>query len=327
MSHTISAPPSLAGGLIERLWGPLRARLLRIQASETEVRRRGFEVPDDGMRLHLESIGAAFVTGYNEAVSRGELDSLVGILEEVEPALRGFAYEGASMGLYVSDALTPGRNLWPAFLCGPASAHEYICLVGCGWALARLPWHPLWAVEKMGTPLKWLVLDGYGFHEGFFHWRRFIDMQERKPWPQEYALHAFDQGLGRSLWFVRGAQPERIAQAIAAFDPQRHRDLWSGVGLALAYAGGLDAAGIGKLQAVSSGFSAELAQGVVFGAEARARAGNPAPHTELACLTICGLSQAQAAQLAREHMPSRLDPDPTGAAYEAWRAGIRRKFQ
>src|SRR6185295_14439151 len=88
--------------------------------------------------------------------------------------------------------------------------------------------------------LGWLALDGYGFHEAFFRTERSVRRQEvpRKVRGFGYPRHAFDQGIGRCLWFVEGAHVGRIAATIGAFPEDRRPDLWSGVGLAATYAGG-----------------------------------------------------------------------------------------
>src|SRR3712207_8380154 len=51
-------------------------------------------------------------------------------------------------------------------------------------------------------------------------------------------LFRSDQGLGRSLWFVQGADVRRIPATVNAFPAERRPDLWSGLGLACGYAGG-----------------------------------------------------------------------------------------
>src|SRR6185436_14746696 len=108
---------------------------------------------------------------------------------------------------------------------------------------------------------------------------------------------AFDQGLGRSLWFVSGANVDRARAWIEAFAPTRRRDLWSGVGLAATYAGGLDRAGLEALRSAAPDYRAELAQGAAFAAEARRRAGNLVAHTETACAVLCDLSAEGAARI------------------------------
>jgi hypothetical protein len=94
------------------------------------------------------------------------------------------------------------------------------------------------------------------------------------------------------------------------------------VGLACAYAGGLAHDGILALSALSGAHANELAQGAAFAAEARARAGNPAPHTRLVCQILCGRDDTAAARAARETREN-LPSAPDGQAYEEWRRRLR----
>jgi hypothetical protein len=115
---------------------------------------------------------------------------------------------------------------------------------------------------------------------------------------------------------------QRIPATIRRYTPERHADLWSGVGLACAYAGIVeDAAALRALGASSGAHRHQLGQGAAFAAKARARAGNPAPHTETVCRILCGLSAAAAADVTDEALDalvSRAD-EP---AYETWRREV-----
>jgi hypothetical protein len=222
--------------------------------------------------------------------------------------------------------LLPGRReRWRTFLDGVGSKHAYMVHVGAGWAAARLRASTARFVSPRDPLLRWLVLDGMGFHEGYFHPQRTVAAMFRPSRIRGYALRAFDQGLGRSLWFVECADPARIAAAIARFDAERMSDLWAGVGLAAAYAGGVFASDLHALQMNAAPFAADLAQGAAFAAEARERAGNPAPHTELACSILCGLPAREAAAItvdARETLASE-DGAPD---YDIWRRNVRDRF-
>ena len=140
-----------------------------------------------------------------------------------------------------------------------------------------------------------------------------------------YARRAFDQGLGRSLWFCEGADPGRIALAIAGLAPERRADLWSGVGLAAAYAGGAGEAALEALPRLAGRFAPHLAQGAAFAAKARDRAGNAAPHTALACRALCGMEAGEAARVTDEALDA-LPADGEVPAFEAWRARVRARF-
>lgn len=68
-------------------------------------------------------------------------DDLAVRLSSIEPEVRGFAFEGAAMGLALLDHLTPWRrDRFERFLSGPGDRHAYMVHVGAGWVFARLPW-------------------------------------------------------------------------------------------------------------------------------------------------------------------------------------------
>jgi hypothetical protein len=306
----------------------LRKLVFGISLEETTFARRGFHEGDVHVRRRLERIGETFLFGYHAALEASNPDLLHHSLQKVEPELCGFAFEGAAMALTLRDHLMPwpraGKQL-QVFLDGPGMAHVYMVHVGVGWALARLPWRTQWPPPWLDPLLRWLVIDGYGFHEGYFYWRRYIKEQAKPKRLSGYASRVFDQGLGRSLWFVEGADVARILKTISAFPPARQADLWSGVGLACTYAGGLDGTQIMALRAAAGPFQPCLAQGAAFAAKARQRAGNPASHTALACEIFCGLSVAAAANVTDQALVD-LPPDGFEPAYESWRRRIQAQF-
>jgi hypothetical protein len=294
-----------------------------ISPEEISFDRRGFPSCDPDVRRRLERIGATFLHGYHAAVDYSAPEVLARRLNRVDAEYRGFAFEGAAMALSVLDLLTPWkRDRWLVFVSGPGAKHVYMVHVGIGWALARLRWRVQPVMRRLHPLLRWLVVDGYGFHEGYFHWRRYVEQQARPERLSGYACRAFDQGLGRSLWFVNGADVARIPATIAAFPPTRRADLWSGVGLACAYAGGVDRAAIEALRRAAGHDGPHLAQGAIFAAKARQRAGNPMPHTALACDVLCGLPTDAAARLA-DRAVTALPTGSVASAYEVWRERIR----
>jgi hypothetical protein len=309
---------------------PIRRRLLGISSDETKFARRGFSLAEPRVQQHLETAGAAFVTGYNLAVAQPHANELVAQLSEAESMYRGFAFEGAAMGLALLDWITPwNRDRFERFFRTPAGdAHLYMLHVGAGWAMARIGWarknfersmqryHPLY---------RWLTLDGYGFHQGFFHYREHVT---EKGVPRGLTLHAakvFDQGLGRSLWFSQGADPQRVIAMISNFPTDRHADLWSGIALAASYAGGVDRDVLDALLRAAGPFAAELAQGAAFAAKARLRAGNLVSHTVMACDVFCSMS-AEAAAAVTDDCLVNLPPDGAEPAYQRWRAKISANF-
>jgi hypothetical protein len=301
----------------------LRRSLFGISLEETTFAKRGFYQGDAHAQRTLELSGASFVQGYNAALDDDRFEALVPSLQSIDPALRGFAYEGAAMGLALLDYLFPFKRRLNAFIEGPGNDHIYMLHVGAGWTLGILPRSARRLMQQFNPLLSWLVVDGYGFHEGFFSWRRFIQNQALPLRLFGNALQVFDQGLGRSLWFVKGADVTQIIDTIHAFHPARQSDLWSGVGLACAYAGGVERDAIQTLCDAAGKYRPHLAQGAAFAAKARQRAGNLVAHTDLACQIFSGRPANEAARITDES----LEDLPQGEqAYAIWRSRIRARL-
>jgi hypothetical protein len=311
----------------------VRHKLFGIDESEVTFAKRGFALPSQPIVDRLEGIGLCFVGGYHAALHRPAPEALRQELSRFDDVHRGFAYEGAGMALELLDRLTPGRGQrLAAFLAGPGDAHAYMVTIGAGWAWARLPLRVAKRLRRLDPVIGWLALDGFGFHEGYFHTdasvRRCVIPRRVKG---RVAQRVFDAGLGRSLWFVCGTDVERIAASISRFDPERHPDLWCGLGIACCYAGGGGDAGIDRLRVLAGRHRSALAQGAAFAAKARQRADTPADHTRYAVERICRMPAELAAKLcdttlakAREIAPS-IDTHghPT---FEVWRSQIRAHF-
>jgi enediyne biosynthesis protein E3 len=197
--------------------------------------------------------------------------------------------------------------------------------VGAGWACARLAWLR-WRIEKFickfDPVLRWLVLDGYGFHVGYFHFN--IPQSTAVNGLSADARHVFYQGFGRSLWFVHGCDFHQIATTISGFPEIYQRDAWSGIGLACAYAGGARSAEMDDAISLAGCCSSALAQGAAFAAKARQLAANETPHTEEACAVLAGISAAQAALLCDRALAqvNRNSSSP----YQQWRELVQNYF-
>jgi hypothetical protein len=253
-------------------------------------------------------------------------------LEAVEPAFRGFAYEGCTMALAVRDGIRPSGRHWVRDLMASRGAnHIYMAYIGVGWAMARLPRLRWRAIEPHDPLLRWLALDGYGFHQAYFHTQQYVwqQHQARIPgWePAGYANRAVDQGIGRALWFVNGSDVQGVAKTIGAFPQSRQGDLWSGAGLASVYAGGADAGELSDLARLAGQYRSHAAQGAAFAVKARLLAGLVLPGTELGAKVYCDMSVEEAAAVTDEARHD-LPPEGTGPpSFEVWRDRIRKRFE
>jgi hypothetical protein len=275
-------------------------------------------------QAYFNRVVTTFASGFCAAAEVVSTADLIHRLNGIEPRYRGFAYEGAGMLLQALDLLMPGGARLARAL-HEAPGHIYLLHVGAGWALARAhalegrPFH------RLSPVLRWLAIDGAGFQASY------LARSERSPRRVRAGLsinaaRAFDQGLGRSLWFTTEAAPERIAGAIAQYGPERQGDLWSGVSLACTYAGSADDRLVEQVRREGRAFRTHLAQGAAFAAEAHIRGTGEAPaHTEVACRLFCEMPAADAARVARDTAVDLHDHGDR-SSYEVWRARVRARF-
>jgi len=264
---------------------------------------------DEAVRGRQETIIRSFLHGYHAALA-DQGPGLVDALAEIAPELRGFSYEGAGMGLALRVLMTPGSTVFADFFGGPdGSAHLYMGQVGAGWAMARFPLRHAALGRQLDPIYGWLAWDGYGFHQAFFSGREVVDQQGGVPARADYAPRAFDQGMGRALWFIRGARPAAVDETIARFPEERRGDLWNGVGLAATYAGCVDEEALVELARRAGPYRRELRQGCGLAVITRLRAGNPAPHVSLAAQVLLGEDVEPAAARINAYL-STLPAEP-----------------
>jgi enediyne biosynthesis protein E3 len=307
----------------------LRRKVMTPSRSATRLDVRGFHDKSPEARELLERIGGTFLDGYGFAAEARTPAAAEARLNAVPTRFRGFANEGAAMAFAIRDALRPGggRHV-ERFLDGAGAEHTYMVYVGVGWAMARLPrirWSTLHSPDPL---LRWLVLDGYGFHQAYFRTERYVyDKYEDTslPWrdltARYYAPRATDQGIGRALWFIGGTDVEVVASLVERNSRRRRADLYSGVALAATYAGGATEAELTELWEHAKDYRPQLAQGAAFAAAARAKAGLVCPHNEMATQVFCGRSVALAQQVT-EDAKADLPADGLVPAYEIWRQRI-----
>lgn len=277
----------------------------------------------------LIEAGTTFIQGYNSALTLTSLDDVETALNSIRVELRGFAYEGAALGAAVKDALPfSSGSMLSELVRRTKRDHIYLVHVGAGWALGRLRWRRAAILAQLDPVLSWLAWDGCGFHDLFF------GRQNPNRYPifrrlRGYEMRAYDQGLGRALWFAAEADPQQVIKLAGQFTLSRRGDVFSGIGLAAAYAGGCVAEDLKTLRNCAGPYAKQLAQGAAFAAEARSRARSMVDHTNLACLILCECSGDAAAQVVREThqlLPTGSNTDATGTIYEQWRTLVQARF-
>ncbi len=305
----------------------LRTLLFGFSHKDTLFSQRGFRIGNAQTVQQLERIGQNFRDGYHAVLRTDDPLAAGQIIDtEISAEFRGFAFEGAAMAFMLLDIFrpwSPGR--FNEFIDGPARSHVYIAHVGAGWVAGKLPFALALLRRRLDELFYWLAVDGYGFSCGYFHTQSYIE-RRNLPWRVSgYTARAFDHGLGRSLWFIRCAEPKLIAGTIERFEHTRRADLWSGVGLACCYAGGASAEDIQTLCELARDNHPQLAQGAAFAAKSRIAAGNPTEETQIACEIILCDSPDSAARATDDTLKAAKFSKPGGSdcvepLYEIWRS-------
>src|SRR5579863_6741913 len=312
--------------------GRLRCRIFLPDQSEVTFERRGWTAVEPTRQANLEKVGRKFLEGFEYGMAGQHLADIESSLETVEPGFRGFAYEGCAMALAVRDGIRPyGRHWVRDLLASRGANHIYMAYIGVGWAMARLPKLRWRAIQPHDPLLRWLALDGYGFHQAYFRTQQYVwnQRQDRIPgWePAAYASRVADQGMGRALWFVNGSDVQRVAATIEAFPQARRGDLWSGAALASVYAGGADAGELSDLVRLAGPYRSHAAQGAAFAGKARLLAGLVTPGTELGVKVHCDMSVEEAAAVTDEALDGLPSRDTDVPRFEIWRERIRKRFE
>ncbi|XVX20224.1 DUF1702 family protein [Actinomycetota bacterium] len=210
--------------------GQLRLRLMGLQATEPFTSDDLSSAPGE-VRSHIQARTNAFRDAFNVALSTPTTAQLVDELSRQDAAVMPFAVEGASMASALLDHLPiPGRHRWARLYCALGPARSRLVTIGEGWACAALNRSPEDRPRWRDPSQLDLVREGAGFHDGLFATKATLGGPLR---PSGYY-----RGVGRSLWFIHAARPERAELSIQGVDNTRARAaLWWGFGYAARYAG------------------------------------------------------------------------------------------
>jgi enediyne biosynthesis protein E2 len=313
--------------------GMLRQLALAPPLHRVSFASRGFPAAGSASADQLEAIPEAVVCGFEWAIAGATVADLHRRLRLMDPEHQGFGYEGAAMACTILDSVRGHRT--PELLSGPGERHFLLAYIGIGFAMARLPrllWRkilPDLSHSRYHPTMSWLVVDGYGFDLAYFHTERWVDRQQIPagyPWQgyPAYFPRAVDQGIGRALWFIHGADCRAVADAVNRFASHRRTDLWSGVGLAATFAGGAET--VEPLVELAGAHRADLGVGSTFAIAARGDAGYLPEHSVQSALTLTGLPVTELVELAvRTAQPDGLE-SADEPEYERWRQRIRRNL-
>ena len=271
----------------------------------------------------MQTIQHTFLAVQDVFFNSPEWEKHLSMLESADMEFRSIAYESASMSIALEDFKQGEQlNLWTQFLSQAASAHATQVYVGLGWALAQTLKNPMLYLPALNPMLRYRVLDGYGYYEGVFRRRRTVINQLKLAVDDVVASGALDQGLGRSMWYhSRGVFSDAKA-TIEGFAAERQKDLWRGLGIAIAYVGGCTDDQLFDIFSETRAFQPQLAAGALMAQVSRNESGCVSADTQRTAELWWGINEVPLAEALALNRKNELLPN----AYQNWVAGIEQSF-
>jgi hypothetical protein len=305
----------------------VRSRMFHLGPEDTAFTRMGARIDPEQM-IGLQAILESARIGFNTTLENDRVEDLTErVAGRVDPAFVGFAHEGIGMCLTLLDEMHDRQRV-PRFFERCLGTYDFFVPLGVGFALARAPF-VRGGIERRAARFRpcydGLVLNGAGFHEACFKSKGVL---ERTPTPRGLSAdgaRCFDHGVGRAVWFMCGGSAERVRDAIAKFPPERHEDLWAGIGTACAFAGsahadpaGYDAV-LGKLDGYLGAHRGVFQVGVTLAAELARRTRHPSRWVARATERFLGLTDSEAGALAERAWTSAHAEGAEAVPYAMYR--------
>ncbi|MGB5483948.1 DUF1702 family protein [Parasphingorhabdus sp.] len=298
-------------------------KILALDPSRVEFRVRGFDLAEKSHEERLESIGKAFLRGYNLTLSARSLAGFEQAMAQEPALLRGFFIEGGAMGSALLDSLPFRKPMLPRYLAQFAAQYPILVHAGVGLTISKLPWREKGILAKLDPFYRWLAYDGRGYHNMYFEPEKTLSGPKHSL--EGYASRAYDQGAGRGIWFISGASIDKAAETIASMASERRPDLWAGVGLAICYAGPAGPKEFLAAKALAGGCAAHMATGVALACAARMKDQSLLPETRAAITDLWGLTPEVLAERVEAARLAVLSSDHANG-YLAWRDKIAGEF-
>lgn len=299
--------------------------ILKIKPSQIDLVKKGFSVnSSEPQSQHLQSITNAFAVGFNSVIMCDKSS-----FNQIELSQKGFYHEGSAMAFALTDCLFLKRpskfrviqniHEWPNF--------SYLKHVGVGWVFAKVPWARTFLFNKLDPVRRWLAIDGWGFHDAFFKTTKTLG----KNFPlslENEEINVYLQGIGRALWFIKGSEPQLIFKFISQCPSHYRAALWSGVGLAVTYAGCHEKNKflLDQIKDLSGTYILNLQQGVAFGATAAFKGETVSEQTIHTCNVLTGQTVEHLSKLC-DDSEGILPRDGSVKTYLFWQENISKELR
>lgn len=270
----------------------------------------------------MEKIKILFQESKEQALQTNDIDTLIVSLDKVENEFRSVAYEAAAMAFAEQDLLADDMlTKWNLFCKKSATTYVVQLHVGLGWALAKENKETSAVFNSLDPFMVPRVLDGMGYYDGVFRQRATIKNLKISDKFDSSDLNHYDQGVGRSIWYLAAGNPTKCNEIINTFPSERKADLWRGVGIASVYVGGCDDTTLLELKKTARESFASLAVGAALAVKSRVESHAVTNDTERACNLWL---QTNVNELVEKL--NTIRKETPAIAYNKWLATIEQHF-
>jgi len=254
---------------------------------------------DNTIVQKMERIQSIFREVQEKDFDNFSISEISDYLNSFDKEFRSIAYESAAMNLALIDLKRDGKLvLWLQFLRAIGAQHSIQIHVGLGWAFAQEQLNPVTYLNELEEMLRYRVLDGYGYYEGIFRRRKSIINQQTIETEDTNVSAAYNQGLGRSIWYISKGDIDVAKSMLDNFPANRLNDLWRGLGIAITYVGGCNETYLQVIFDKASNFQKGLATGTAMSLISREKANSITTDAILICKVFCNKNADQILTMA-----------------------------
>lgn len=222
--------------------------------------------------IHL--VQSIFKDVQNQGVENKTIPELITFLNSFPPPFISVAFEAASF-VIAQKSIQNKNNLndWSVFIKATKGLHDSQVHVGLGWALASLHADIDLYTSTIRPLMRSRVIDGYGYYYALFRRRVAIRLAQIPSEITNEQEASFNQGIGRSLWYLAEANLSKLERYLDLIPKTRHSDVWRGIGIAYTYVGGSNLSIENKIVSLTNEYHIDFLCGIALTLYSREKSG------------------------------------------------------
>jgi len=216
----------------------------------------------DKIKNRISRISETFQASRQLGMENASWEQFMSFVENQDKLFHSTVHEGASMGYAMYDKHNYGElNVWKKYMKQFGLKYGGFIRTGLGWTLAK--WNEIdYSFLKDHDPLShWRFFDGWAYHDAIFKKSLIVAQMKRvSNLPSKY-FSAYDQGIGRNLWYLSKGEINPLLELTSKFDVDRQEHLWRGIGIAIIYVGAYDQKYFTEVYKASESFKIQFKTG------------------------------------------------------------------